>query len=366
MSKRDYYDVLGVDRNASSEEIKKAYRKLALQFHPDKNQDDKDAEDKFKEASEAYQVLSDADNKAKYDRFGHTAFNGAGGFGDFNGFAEDLFGDIFSAFFGGTSSSSSRRGPVGRDISYRLEITLEEAHNGYDTSIKIDKPFPCEDCSGSGCEAGARPATCKQCGGAGQVRVQQGFFTLARTCPVCSGKGTFIEKPCKKCKGVGTSVKQSEIKVSIPAGIDHGQSLKLRGQGEEISNGPPGDLYVEISLKAHEQFRRQGVDIIADVPISYAQAVLGGEIQVPTLHGEVALKIPSGTASGKIFRLKGKGMREVGSTRCGDQHVRTHIYVPSKVTEKHKELLKNLAEVEGSPTLKDSRSFFDKIKDFFD
>lgn len=367
MSKRDYYEVLGVDKSASAEEIKKAYRKLAVQFHPDKNDGDKKSEEKFKEASEAYQVLSDGDNRAKYDRFGHNAFNGSGGFGDFSGFAEDIFGDIFSAFFGGATAGGSRtRGPVGRDISYRLEITLEQAHSGYETTITLDRPVPCDDCKGSRCEAGAKPSTCKQCGGAGQVRVQQGFFTLARTCPVCAGGGTIIEKPCKKCKGNGSNVKKSEIKVNIPAGIDHGQSLKLKSQGEEISNGPAGDLYVEIYLSPHEQFRRQGVDIITDVPISYVQAVLGGEINVPTLHGEVALKVPPGTASGKVFRLKGKGMREVGSSRFGDQHVRTHIYVPNKVADEHKELLLKLAEVEGTPTLKDSRTFFEKIRDFFD
>ena len=366
MSKRDYYDVLGVSRGASADEIKKAYRKLAVQYHPDKNPGDHKSEEKFKEASEAYQVLSDNSNKQKYDQFGHAAFNGSGGFGNFNGFAEDLFGDIFSAFFGGTTSSSQRRAPVGRDISYRLDITLEQAHSGFETTIALDRPVPCEGCSGSGCEENTKASTCKHCGGGGQVRVQQGFFTLARTCPVCTGKGSIIEKPCKRCSGNGTSVKKAEIKVTIPPGIDHGQSLKVRGQGEEISNGSPGDLYVEVAIFAHDLFRRQGMDIIADVPISYSQAVLGGEINVATLHGEVALKIPSGTASGKVFRLKGKGMRDVGSTRCGDQHVRTHIYVPSRVADEHKELLLKLAEVEGSPTLKDSRTFFDKIRDFFD
>ena len=366
MSKRDYYDVLGVNRGSSADEIKKAYRKMAVKFHPDKNPGNAEAEEKFKEATEAYQVLSDTNNKNKYDQFGHSAFDGAGGFGDFNGFGEDLFGDIFSAFFGGQQQGRSPRGPVGRDINYKLDITLEQAHEGLETEIKIDRPIPCKDCSGSGCEKGTTSSTCKHCSGAGQVRVQQGFFAVSRTCPVCNGKGLMIENPCKKCEGKGSELKKSEIKVNIPPGIDNGQSLKLRGKGEEVTGGPAGDLYVEVAIKPHNLYKRHGNDVVLDVPISYSQAVLGGQINVPTLHGEVALKIPSATASGKIFRLRGKGIKDISSNRFGDQHVRTHIYVPSNLTDEHKDLLKQLGDLEGFPTEKDSSSFFDRIRDLFD
>ena len=368
MSKRDYYEVLGVNKGASAEEVKKAYRKLALKLHPDKNPGNKEAEEKFKEATAAYQVLSDTNNRAKYDQFGHGAFDGAGGgFGDFNGFGEDLFGDIFSAFFGGQQAGgSTRRANVGRDINYRLDISLEQAHEGYETEIKLDRPVPCKPCSGSGCKPGTSPASCKQCSGAGQIRVQQGFFAVTKTCPVCSGKGKMIEKPCNDCDGSGSEVKNTAINVKIPAGIDSGQSLKLRGKGEEVTDGPAGDLYVEVRVKTHDLFKRHGSDVVLDVPISYSQAVLGGQINVPTLHGEVSLKIPSATASGKIFRLKGKGIKELSANRFGDQHVRTHIYVPSKLTDEHREMLEKLGELEGFPTEKDSTSFFDRIRDLFD
>ncbi len=369
MSKRDYYEVLGVNKSSSAEEIKKAYRKKAIKFHPDKNPGNAEAEEKFKEATSAYQVLSDTNNRAKYDQFGHAAFDGAGaggGFGDFNGFGEDLFGDIFSAFFGGQQSRGGSRGPIGRDINYKLDITLEQAHEGLETEIKIDKPIPCDDCSGSGAQPGTSASTCKHCAGAGQIRVQQGFFAVSKTCPVCKGQGTMIESPCGKCQGSGSKTKKSEIKVNIPPGIDQGQSLKLRGKGEEVVGGPAGDLYVEVSIKPHDLFKRHGNDVVLDVPISYSQAVLGGQINVPTLHGEVALKIPSATASGKVFRLRGKGIKDISSPRFGDQHVRTHIYVPSKVTDEHKDLLTKLGDLEGFPTAKDSSSFFDRIRDLFD
>jgi molecular chaperone DnaJ len=357
---------LGLSRNASADEVKKAYRKLALKHHPDRNSGDPESEEKFKEATEAYQVLSDEGNRSKYDRFGHSAFEGGAGFGDFSGFADEIFGDLFSAFFGGAAGGASRRGPVGRDLKYQLEITLEEAHSGIERKIELERPIPCEACSGTGSRGGAAPARCKHCAGSGQIRVQQGFFTLARTCPVCRGSGAMIEDPCPDCDGSCSQTKRSELNVKIPSGIDSGQRLKLRGEGEKIKDGPAGDLYVEIFIKQHDVFHRQGSEIIVDVPVTYTQAVLGSEVEVPTLHGPVNLKIPAGTESGKVFRLRQKGMMDMQSARYGDQHVRTRIYVPQKLSDEEREILEKLSEVEGTPTLNEGKSFFDRVKDFFE
>lgn len=367
MSKRDYYEVLGLSKGSSADEIKKAYRKLALKFHPDRNPDDSEAEDKFKEASEAYQVLSNDESKQKYDAYGHAAFEGGGGFNASAGFGDEIFGDLFSAFFGGSSSGGqASRGPRGRDLRYQLEVDLEEAHSGLEKTISIEKPSPCETCSGTGSRDSSEPASCKHCGGGGQIRVQQGFFTLAKTCPVCSGQGTMIEDPCPDCDGTATSSTKADLKVTIPAGIDNGQRLKLRGEGEVIANGPAGDLYVEVFLKSHELFKRQGSEIVVDVPITYTQAVLGSEVEVPTLHGKVNLKVPPGTISGKVFRLRGKGMMNMQTGRHGDEHVCVHIFVPQKIADDQREILEQLAQVEGVPSLDGSKSFFDKVKDFFD
>lgn len=369
MAKRDYYEVLGVSRDASVDVIKKSYRQIALQCHPDRNPGDAQAEERFKEASEAYQILSNAETRARYDRFGHGAFSSGGGFegfGDFSTFADEIFGDLFSAFFGGTSSRSSSRQRAGRDLSYRLEITLEEAATGLEKSINLRKPVPCESCAGSGCRTGTSREKCRHCDGRGQVTVQQGFFSIARGCSVCNGEGTIISDPCPSCGGGGRTNKEVDLLVKIPAGIDSGQRLKLRGEGEVIPDGNPGDLYVEISIAPHKIFQRQDTEIICEIPISYSQATLGGEAEVPTLYGNVTMKIPPGTPSGKIFRLRGKGMVNMHTGKNGDQHVRAYVYVPQSVTDRQRELLEELSKIEGKPIANDSRSIFEKFKDLFE
>lgn len=367
MGKRDYYEVLGVGRDASLEQIKKAYRQLALQYHPDRNPGNKESEESFKEATEAYQVLSDAEGRQKYDRFGHAAFDGRGfsGFGDFSGFAEDIFGDLFSAFFGGNAPGASIR-RSGRDLRYDLEITLEEAAAGCDKVIEFKRPTVCKDCAGSGSRPGTSPEKCRQCGGAGQVRFQQGFFSVSRTCPACSGAGSRITDPCPSCKGAGKVEDGVKLTVHVPAGIDTGQKLKLRGEGEQIKEGASGDLYVAIGVRPHPVFRRQGADIVSAIPIRYTQAVFGADIDVPTLNGPYKLKIPPGTQSGKEFRLKGKGVLDLQSGRPGDHHVRTFVFVPENLAEREKELLTELAALEGSIPQEEDRSLFDKIKEFFE
>lgn len=371
---KDYYGLLGVSKTATTDEIKKAYRKLAIQYHPDKNPGDKAAEDKFKEISQAYAVLSDADQRARYDQFGSAAFEGGAGgnpfgqgFGDFSGF-EDIFGDIFGSFFGGGGGGGQRtrgRGRAGRDLRYDLEITFEEAAFGTEKEINVNRGQPCETCSGSGAAAGSGPEKCNQCGGAGQVRMTQGFFTIARPCPGCNGAGQKISNPCTSCSGTGVKMQKSKLNVKVPPGIDHGQRLKLRGEGEAGSaGGPAGDLYVHIGIKPHQIFQRQESEVLCEVPISYSQAVLGGEVEVPTLEGFVKLKIPSGTPGGKIFRLKNKGIQILGTNRRGDQHVQVHVHVPKKVSEEYKKALGDLSTLEIKE--KDSsRSFFDRVKEMF-
>jgi molecular chaperone DnaJ len=371
VSKRDYYEVLGVSRDVSQEQIKKQYRQLALKFHPDRNPGNKEAEEQFKEATEAYQVLSNEENRMKYDRFGHAAFsnNGFDGFTDFGAFAEEIFGDLFGAFFGsaGGGGRSGKRKRSGRDLRYNLTITLEEAATGVEKKIKIRKPVPCTACKSTGCRDGQPPVRCKQCGGTGQVKLQQGFFSISRPCSTCRGQGSVITDPCPSCGGSGSSQKDKELSVQIPAGIDTGQQLKLRGEGEELPNGGlAGDLYVEISVEEHKVFKRQDTEIICEVPITYAQAVLGSEVEVPTLHGPVPLKIPSGTESGKLFRLRGKGIVDLRTGRLGDHHVRVYIYVPQNVSARERQLLEELATVEGKPNANESRSFLDKVKEFFE
>jgi molecular chaperone DnaJ len=369
LTKRDYYEVLGVSRTATSEEIKKTYRKVALQCHPDKNPGDKAAEDRFKEATEAYSCLSDQASRAKYDQFGHAAFSqGGGGFqGDFGGF-EDVFSDIFGAFFGGAAGGAGgtrSRGRPGRDLKCDLEITFEEAAFGAEREISIQRRVACETCEGTGSAEGTRKA-CAQCGGAGQIRVQQGFFAISRTCHVCGGAGEVVSNPCKACAGGGLKPVQSKISVRVPAGIDHGQRLKLRGEGEAgVMGGPNGDLYVQIAVQKHPIFEREESDIICEVPVSYATAVLGAEIEVPTLSGVEKVKIPAGTQSGKIFRLKGKGVQVLGANRRGDQHVHVVIEIPKKVSPEHKELLEKLREIEKRDANSESRRFFDKVRELF-
>lgn len=370
MAKRDYYEVLGVSNSSSSDEIKKAYRKAAMKYHPDKNPGDKEAEDRFKEATEAYQVLSDSANRQKYDQFGHAAFEqggagGFGGFGDFSGF-EDLFGDIFGSFFGGTSGGGRSRVRSGRDLKYALEVDFEEAIFGAEKEISISRGEMCEDCEGQGSAKGSKPETCKQCNGAGKVIMQQGFFSITRTCSICNGSGKFIVNPCNTCRGSGIKQVESKLKVKIPAGIDHGQHLKLRGEGEAgVAGGPKGDLYVELHVREHPVFERQDTEIICAIPIGYSTAVLGSEIDVPTLDGNVTMKIPAGTPTGKLFRLRGKGVPILGTNRRGDQHVKVIIRVPKKISSEHREVLEKLSKFEEVPVDEDPRSFFEKMKEMF-
>jgi molecular chaperone DnaJ len=377
VAKRDYYEVLEVSKTASLEEIKKAYRKKAVLYHPDKNPGNKEAEEKFKEATEAYSVLSEAETRAQYDRFGHAAFDqggGPGGFqGDFSGF-EDIFGDIFSTFFGGAMGGAAGgrrgRGRAGNDLRYDLEVSFEEAAFGCEKEISIGRRNRCETCEGSGAEKGSGRDRCPQCEGSGQIRIQQGFFTLARTCHACGGVGEVVKNPCVDCSGSGLKVKQSKLKVKVPAGVDHGQRLKMRGEGEAGSGGGQnGDLYVQIMVQEHPVFHRQESELICEVPITYTAAALGSEIEVPSLDGRVKLKIPAGTASGKVFRLKNKGIPILGSSpqRRGDQHVRVYIHVPKKLSEEERELLEKLASVQGTivEDANGGRGFFEKVKDIF-
>jgi len=369
VSKRDCYEVLGVQRTASTDEIKKAYRKCALQFHPDKNPGDKEAEEKFKEATEAYSILSDQEARSRYDQFGHAAFaqgGGAQGYGDFSGF-EDIFGDIFSAFFGGEARGrSGSRGRAGNDLRFDLKIGFLEAVSGIEREIKVGRRVACDDCQGSGAAAGTKPETCPQCKGGGQIRIQQGFFTIQRPCNVCAGSGRFIKTACKKCSGSGLTLSQSKLNVKVPAGIDNGQRLKLRGEGEPGSGGGPnGDLYVQISIEPHPIFEREGAELFCEVPVSYSSAVLGDEIKIPTLEGEAVLKIPTGTESGKIFKLKGKGVPVLGSNRRGDLHIRVKLHVPKKITDKHRAALEKLKELDQEAMGSENKSFFDKVKEMF-
>lgn len=375
MSKRDFYEVLGVSKDASVDDIKKAYRKKAVQFHPDKNPGDKEAEENFKEATEAYSVLSDAENRARYDRFGHAAFTqggGAGGFqgGDFSGF-EDIFGDIFSTFFGGSMGGDPRRsrGRAGNDLRYDLNLAFEEAAFGCEKEVTIGRRSACDTCSGSGAAKGSSRERCPQCEGAGQIRVQQGFFTLARTCHACGGVGEVVKSPCRDCSGSGLRVKESKLKIKVPAGVDDGQRLKMRGEGEAGSGGgPTGDLYVQIHIDEHPTFQRQEHELICEVPITFSAATLGTEIEVPALEGKLKLKIPAGTPSGKVFRIKNKGIPVLGSNpqRRGDQHVRVYVHVPKNISVEERELLEKLAAIQGTVVEDDSdKGFFGKVKDMF-
>lgn len=375
MAKRDFYEVLEISKSASVDEVKKAYRKKAIQFHPDKNPNNKEAEDRFKEATEAYSVLSDAEDKVRYDRFGHAAFtNGAGSGGaqggDFSGF-EDIFGDIFGSFFGGQAGRDNRggRGKTGTDLRYDIEITFEEAAFGCEKEATLGRRAKCESCSGSGASKGSSRECCKQCEGVGQVRIQQGFFTLARTCHICAGVGEVVKNPCQSCSGTGLKVKESKLKIKVPAGVDNGQRLKMRGEGEAgAGGGTNGDLYVQIQVAQHTIFQRQESEVICEVPISYAAAALGTEIDVPSLEGKLKLKIPAGTQSGKVFRIKNKGIPILGSSpqRRGDQHVRILIHVPKKLSDDERELLEKLAIIQGTAVDEaGSKGFFDKMKDIF-
>jgi molecular chaperone DnaJ len=368
VQKRDYYEVLGVARTATPQELKSAFRKLAMQFHPDKNEGDKASEEKFKECSEAYEVLADSEKRARYDRFGHQA---PGGFGPgpfeqgFSGNINDIFGDIFGEIFG--QRTRQRGGKQrGTDLRYNLEVSFSEAAFGSEAKVKIPRHKQCASCHGSGARAGTTAKTCPTCHGAGELRMTQGFFQISRTCGHCQGKGSVITDPCPTCRGAGKVESESVLTVKIPPGVDTGTRLKLTGEGEPGERGgPPGDLYVVVHVQEHPIFIREDTEVICEVPISFAQAALGSTIEVPTLDGKVKMKIPTGTQSGKVFRLRGKGIPHLNGYQRGDQHVRVTVEVPEKLSKKQRELLEQFAAVAGEDTHPISKSFFAKVKELF-
>ena len=366
-TKRDYYEVLGVGHDASADDVKKAFRKLALKYHPDRNPGDKAAEAKFREASEAYQILSDAERRAQYDRFGHAAFEQQGGMGfDFSaaGF-EDIFGDIFGDFFG-TGRRSRTRARRGEDLRYDLEIDFETAAFGTERTIEVPRLVTCTACKGLGTKGGVPRTTCSTCRGAGQVRYQQGLFSIAKTCGQCHGQGSVIRDTCGSCGGSGVMRRQHKLSIRIPAGVDTGSRLKLRGEGEAGQNGgSSGDLYVVLHVREHALFTRQGLDIVCEVPISFTQAALGTEIDVPTLHGKMKMKIPAGTQSGSAFRLRGKGVPDVRGYGHGDHLVRVVIETPKKLSAKQREALEEFARLSGEEVHPITKGFFDKVREMF-
>jgi molecular chaperone DnaJ len=370
MSKRDYYEILGVGKTANETEIKAAYRKLAIKHHPDKNPDDHTAEEKFKEAAEAYSVLSDAQKRAAYDRFGHQGVGaGAGGAGFNPGFSNiedifDLFG--FGDMFGGQRSGSSRRTAAqrGADLRYDLEITLEEAAFGKEEKLQIPRLEKCDVCDGKGAEKGSSVDTCQTCSGSGQTRYQQGFFSVMRTCPTCSGKGQIIKNPCKKCRGAGRIEREKSIEVKIPAGVETGSRLRIGGEGEGgTQGGGSGDLFVVIHVKEHETFERQGANLYSAVPLTFAQAALGAEIKVKTLDGQEDLKIPAGTQTGTVFRLRSHGIPVLNGRGKGDMFVAVSLITPKTLTKEQRKLLEQLAEIEDVDF--QDESFIDKVRNMF-
>ncbi|WP_284213326.1 MULTISPECIES: molecular chaperone DnaJ [Comamonas] len=377
MSKRDFYEVLGVSKTASDEELKKAYRKLAMKYHPDRNQGEqaKEAEEKFKEVKEAYEMLSDSQKRAAYDQYGHAGVDPnsgmGGGFGGGGGFAE-AFGDIFGDMFGGGRAGGARGGRQvyrGNDLSYSMEITLEEAAKGKDAQIRIPSWDSCDTCHGSGAKPGTSPKTCTTCGGQGSVQMRQGFFSVQQTCPHCRGTGKIIPEPCTSCGGQGRIKRQKTLEVKIPAGIDDGMRIRSSGNGEPgMNGGPPGDLYIEIRIKEHDIFEREGDDLHCQVPVSFITAALGGEIEVPTLQGKAAIDIPEGTQAGKQFRLRGKGIKGVRSSYPGDLYCHIVVETPVKLTEYQRKLLRELEESlkkGGGKHSPNGESWTDKLKRFF-
>ena len=375
MSKRDYYEILGVPKNANDQQIKSAYRKLALQYHPDRNQGNKDAEEKFKEAAEAYAILADTEKRTRYDRFGHAGVSSQAGAGfdpsTFAGF-EDIFGGIFGDFFGGGRRGGPERGS---DLRYDLEITFEQSAKGVETTIKVPRLERCESCHGSGSAPGSTPTTCPQCQGRGEQRFQQGFFTVARTCGRCHGTGRIITKPCPACKGNGRVQQERKLTVKIPAGIAHGQRLRLHGEGEGgTAGGPPGDLYVFVEVVEHAFFRRDGNDLAVEIPLNFTTLALGGSIDVPTLDEKESFKIPEGTQSGTTFRLRGKGMPDVSGRGRGDLYFTVQAVTPKKLTKEQRAALEQLGAVmpkekfEPRPSRdveSEEKNIFDKVKDIF-
>src|SRR5688572_28335077 len=373
--KRDYYEVLGINRDASEDDIRKAYRKLAMKFHPDRNPDSKDSEDKFKEAKEAYEILSEAEKRRAYDAYGHAGVNpqmGMGGEGNPNfggGFAE-AFGDIFSDIFGGGQGRAGGRNVFrGADLRYNLEVTLEQAARGTETKIRIPAMESCETCKGSGAKPGTQPKQCETCHGQGTVRLSQGFFSIQQTCPQCHGTGKVISDPCGTCRGAGRVKKHKTLSVKIPAGVDQGDRSRLSGEGESgVNGGPPGDLYVVMHLKPHSVFQREGDDLHCEMPISFTQAALGGEIEIPTLDGAAKVKIPPETQSGQVFRLRGKGIKGVRSSYPGDLMCEVVVETPVRLTDRQKELLRELEDInvrDGAKHNPRAKGFMDKVKEFF-
>jgi molecular chaperone DnaJ len=377
LAKRDYYQVLGVNRDASEEDLKKAYRKLAMKHHPDRNPDDKGSEEKFKEAKEAYEVLTDPKKRAAYDQFGHAGVDGMAGMGGrgpgpegFGGFA-DAFGDIFGEIFGqGRTGARGGNGVFrGADLRYNLELALEEAAFGTEAKIRIPTLEQCGTCHGSGAKPGTQPKTCGTCHGRGEVRVSQGFFSIQQTCPTCQGKGRVVADPCKECDGAGRLRKHKTLSVKIPAGVDQDDRIRLAGEGEAgVNGGPNGDLYVVVQMKPHAVFQREGADLHCEMPIGFATAALGGEIEIPTLDGQAKIRIPAETQTGQVFRLRNKGIRPVRGSVTGDLYCHVAVETPVKLTARQKELLREFEAI----NLKDpeahtprSKGFFDKVKDFF-
>jgi molecular chaperone DnaJ len=369
MLKRDYYEILGVARGASDADLKAAFRKLAMQHHPDRNPGDRECEHRFKECNEAYEVLRDADKRAAYDRFGHAAFDhGGGGHGfgaDFGSTFSEIFEDLFG--MGGRRGRSSGR-ERGADLRYNMEITLEEAYSGKTAQIRIPTPVTCEVCSGTGAKAGTQPKSCATCGGHGKVRHAQGFFTLERTCPTCHGRGKVIDNPCASCAGSGRVARERMLSVNIPAGVEDGTRIRLGGEGEAgIRGGPAGDLYIFLSLAAHDFFQRESADLHCRVPVSMVTAALGGEFEVPTIDGgKTRVKVPEGTQSGRRFRLTGKGMPVLRSKQTGDMYVQIVVETPQSLTKRQKELLREFDKLSSQQTQPESAGFFSRVKEFLD
>jgi molecular chaperone DnaJ len=379
MAKRDYYEVLGLAKNASEDDIKKAYRKLAMKYHPDRNPDSKESEEKFKEVKEAYEILSEPQKRSAYDQFGHAGVDPQagmggggggfrGGFGDFTDAFSDIFGDIFGGR-GGAAGGGRSNVYRGADLQYNLEITLEEAARGCEKTLEFPVMESCDTCHGSGAKPGTTPKTCSTCGGHGQVRMSQGFFSIQQTCPTCHGSGKEITDPCKACHGSGRLRKNRKLNVKIPAGIDEGMKIRNAGQGEAgVNGGPPGDLYVLIHLKKHAVFERDGQDLHCEMPISFATAALGGEVEIPTLDGIAKVKIPAETQTGRVFRLRGKGIKAVRGSEFGDLMCHVVVETPVNLTARQKELLREFESMEqGDGTVHNPRakSFMDKLKEFF-
>ncbi|HEY7740839.1 MAG TPA: molecular chaperone DnaJ [Steroidobacteraceae bacterium] len=373
MSKRDYYQVLGVPRNATEDAIKKAYRRLAMKYHPDRNPDDKEAEERFKEAKEAYEILTDAQKRAAYDQYGHAGLDAARGAGQ--GFSPseafgDIFGDVFGDIFGGAGRRGGRSAVYrGADLRYELALDLEQAVAGTSTEIEFQTVVECGECSGSGAARGHSPVTCDTCGGNGQVRISQGFFAVQQTCPRCKGRGTIVREPCPKCSGQGRVRSSKRLSVKVPAGVDTGDRIRLAGEGEAGRNGgPAGDLYVEVVVREHPIFERDGAHLSCEVPVSFVTAALGGSVEVPTLDGQAVIKVPSGTQSGRVFRLREKGVRPVRGGATGDLFCRVMVETPVELTAEQKELLRkfenSLAE-DGKRHNPRERSWLEGVKDFF-